>query len=277
MRQLHRFPGDAVKLDRSFVVPMLEDEGASDIVKAIVSLAHNLGHGGDRRGVETQAHLDRLKVLGCEYAQGFFIAGPLDAGAATALLERGTADAMTWRSAGALLFPPLVLAALLVLRCPAASAVTVGDRAPSASVCSWAAGRPSALGRRDGAVRRSSSGAVGARVPLPPVTPREAVALVVLDQLVVGQTAIVHLGLGLVALGLGALGARLLRGDLGLLLLTLSASVARAEAVSRCSVATRSRRDSSSCWALRSSACLRACAAAGEQPSQQAGPPRRWR
>jgi diguanylate cyclase (GGDEF)-like protein len=95
VRQLHRFPGDAVKLDRSFVVPMLEDESASDIVKAIVSLAHNLGMEVIAEGVETQAHLDRLKLLGCEYAQGFFIAGPLDAGAATALLERGTADAMT--------------------------------------------------------------------------------------------------------------------------------------------------------------------------------------
>jgi diguanylate cyclase (GGDEF)-like protein len=95
VRQLHRFPGDAVKLDRSFVVPMLEDQAASDIVKAIVALAHNLGMEVIAEGVETQAHLDRLKVLGCEYAQGFYIAGPLDAGAATALLERGTADAMT--------------------------------------------------------------------------------------------------------------------------------------------------------------------------------------
>jgi EAL domain-containing protein (putative c-di-GMP-specific phosphodiesterase class I) len=95
VRQLHRFPGDAVKLDRTFVVPMLEDEGALDIVRAIVALAHNLGMEVIAEGVETQAHLDRLKVLGCEYAQGYFIAGPLDAGAATALLERGTADAMT--------------------------------------------------------------------------------------------------------------------------------------------------------------------------------------
>jgi diguanylate cyclase (GGDEF)-like protein len=93
VRQLHRFPGDAVKLDRTFVVPMLEDEGALDIVKAIVALAHNLGMEVIAEGVETQAHLDRLKLLGCEYAQGYFIAGPLDAGAATALLERGTADA----------------------------------------------------------------------------------------------------------------------------------------------------------------------------------------
>jgi diguanylate cyclase (GGDEF)-like protein len=92
LRQLHRFPGDAVKLDRSFVVPMLQDEAAFDIVKAIVALAHNLGLEVIASGVETEEHLDRLKLLGCEYAQGFYMAGPLDAGAATALLDRGTAD-----------------------------------------------------------------------------------------------------------------------------------------------------------------------------------------
>jgi diguanylate cyclase (GGDEF)-like protein len=92
LRQIHRFPGDAVKLDRSFVVPMLEDDAAFDIVRAIVALAHNLGMEVIAEGVETQEHLDRLKLLGCEYAQGFYIAGPLDAAAATALLERGTAD-----------------------------------------------------------------------------------------------------------------------------------------------------------------------------------------
>jgi diguanylate cyclase (GGDEF)-like protein len=92
LRQLHRFPGDAVKLDRSFVVPMLEDDAAFDIVRAIVALAHNLGMEVIAEGVETQEHLNQLKLLGCEYAQGFYIAGPLDAAAATALLERGTAD-----------------------------------------------------------------------------------------------------------------------------------------------------------------------------------------
>src|SRR3954466_894355 len=95
VRQLHRFPGDAVKLDRTFVVPMLEDEAAQDIVRATVALAHNLGMEVIAEGVETQAHLDELKLLGCEYAQGFHVAGPLEAGAATALLERGAADAVT--------------------------------------------------------------------------------------------------------------------------------------------------------------------------------------
>ena len=95
LRQLHRFPGDAVKMDRSFVVPMLVDEAAHDIVRAIVALAHTLGMEVIAEGVETQEHLDQLKLLGCEYAQGFHISSPLEAGAATALLDRGTADALS--------------------------------------------------------------------------------------------------------------------------------------------------------------------------------------
>jgi EAL domain-containing protein (putative c-di-GMP-specific phosphodiesterase class I) len=58
-----------------------------------VSLAHNLDMEVVAEGVETQEHLDRLKLLGCEFAQGFFIAGALEAEAATALVERGTAGA----------------------------------------------------------------------------------------------------------------------------------------------------------------------------------------
>lgn len=90
---LHRFPGDAVKMDRSFVLAMDEDAASLSIVKAIVSLAHNVGMEVVAEGVETQEHLDRLKLLGCEFAQGFFIAGALEAEAATALVERGTAGA----------------------------------------------------------------------------------------------------------------------------------------------------------------------------------------
>ena len=75
LRQLHRFPGDAVKLDRSFVVPCSRTTASFDIVKAIVALAHNLGMEVIAEGVETQEHLERLKLLGCEYAQGFHIAG----------------------------------------------------------------------------------------------------------------------------------------------------------------------------------------------------------
>ena len=86
LRFLQSFPGDAVKIDRGLVIDMLDDAGSHEIVKAIVGLAHNLGMEVVGEGVETAAHLERLRSLGCELAQGFFLAMPLTAAAATALL-----------------------------------------------------------------------------------------------------------------------------------------------------------------------------------------------
>jgi EAL domain-containing protein (putative c-di-GMP-specific phosphodiesterase class I) len=52
-----------------------------------VGLAHNLGLEVIAEGVETAAQLDHLKLLGCEFAQGFHISAPLPAAEATALLD----------------------------------------------------------------------------------------------------------------------------------------------------------------------------------------------
>src|SRR5215218_9300170 len=86
LRFLHRFPGDALKIDRSLVIEMLTDTGSNEIVKAIVGLAHNLGMEVVGEGVETAAHLERLQLLGCELAQGFHLSEPLTAAAAADLL-----------------------------------------------------------------------------------------------------------------------------------------------------------------------------------------------
>jgi diguanylate cyclase (GGDEF)-like protein/PAS domain S-box-containing protein len=86
---LRGFPGDALKIDRSFVLAMRGDEGAFQIVKAILALAHNLGLEVVAEGVETTWHLETLRELRCEYAQGFLLSRPLEPVAAEALLERG--------------------------------------------------------------------------------------------------------------------------------------------------------------------------------------------
>jgi EAL domain-containing protein (putative c-di-GMP-specific phosphodiesterase class I) len=86
LRFLHRFPGDALKIDRSLVIDMLTDPGSHEIVKAIVGLAHNLGMEVVGEGVETAQHLERLQVLGCEFTQGFHLSAPLTADEAAALL-----------------------------------------------------------------------------------------------------------------------------------------------------------------------------------------------
>ncbi len=86
LRFLHRFPGDALKIDRSLVIDMLTDTGSNEIVKAIVGLAHNLGMEVVGEGVESAEHLEKLRLLGCELAQGFHLSPPLTAEAAAHLL-----------------------------------------------------------------------------------------------------------------------------------------------------------------------------------------------
>ena len=92
LRLLHGFPGDAVKIHRALVIGMGVEAGAFEIVKALVGLAHNLGLEVIAEGVETAAQLDHLKLLGCEFAQGFHVSAPLRPEDATALLDNVSAS-----------------------------------------------------------------------------------------------------------------------------------------------------------------------------------------
>jgi EAL domain-containing protein (putative c-di-GMP-specific phosphodiesterase class I) len=73
---LHRFPVDALKLDRSFVASRAE-AGSDAIVRSIVALARSLGLDVIAEGIESPAELERLRALGCEYGQGFLFSEPL--------------------------------------------------------------------------------------------------------------------------------------------------------------------------------------------------------
>ena len=77
---------DALKIDQSFVNRMDRAPEHSAIVKAIVSLAHNLGMEVIAEGVETLAQADALRALGCRRAQGFLFSRPLPADEAGRLL-----------------------------------------------------------------------------------------------------------------------------------------------------------------------------------------------
>lgn len=68
---LQHFSGDALKIDRSFVAGMHEQEGQHEIVRATVALAHNLGLRTIAEGIDHPAQLERLQHLGCEDGQGF--------------------------------------------------------------------------------------------------------------------------------------------------------------------------------------------------------------
>ena len=69
---LHRFPIDTLKIDRSFIRQMLNDQRNAEIVRSIVALAHELGMQVIAEGVETTEHIAKLRELGCEQAQGHF-------------------------------------------------------------------------------------------------------------------------------------------------------------------------------------------------------------
>ena len=88
---LHGFPGDALKVDRSFVGAMADDQDAFKIVTAIVGLAHNLGMDVVAEGVETRRQLALLRGLRCAYVQGFLLGRPLAPEAAAALVHPGVA------------------------------------------------------------------------------------------------------------------------------------------------------------------------------------------
>jgi diguanylate cyclase (GGDEF)-like protein/PAS domain S-box-containing protein len=89
---LHRFPLDTLKIDRSFVsrlgVSENNDDGSQhlQIVRAIVTLAHNLGLEAIAEGVETAEQLAQLRELKCELAQGYWFSKPLDGNAITKML-----------------------------------------------------------------------------------------------------------------------------------------------------------------------------------------------
>jgi diguanylate cyclase (GGDEF)-like protein/PAS domain S-box-containing protein len=89
---LHRFPINALKIDRSFVGAMSSSEQCG-IVRAIVGLAHALQLEVIAEGVETAGHQTQLTQLGCEYGQGYLFAAPLDAARARAALAAATTEA----------------------------------------------------------------------------------------------------------------------------------------------------------------------------------------
>jgi diguanylate cyclase (GGDEF)-like protein len=82
---LQRFPLHLLKVDRSFVQGLDTDDGRA-IVRAVVNLAAGLGMATLAEGVETEEQLAVLRDLGCDMAQGYLMARPLQAKAMADLL-----------------------------------------------------------------------------------------------------------------------------------------------------------------------------------------------
>ena len=85
---LTRFPLASLKIDRSFVADVLDDEADATIVRTIVDMAHTLGFTVIAEGVELDSQAAFLRALGCEQAQGFLFARPMPAEEFSALISR---------------------------------------------------------------------------------------------------------------------------------------------------------------------------------------------
>jgi EAL domain-containing protein (putative c-di-GMP-specific phosphodiesterase class I) len=85
---LKHLPIDEIKIDRSFVGGMCASGSDETIVRAIIDLGHNLGLQVVAEGVENGDIVHRLRALGCDRAQGFYLSKPLPAGDVTRVLQQ---------------------------------------------------------------------------------------------------------------------------------------------------------------------------------------------
>jgi EAL domain-containing protein (putative c-di-GMP-specific phosphodiesterase class I) len=82
MVQLVRLPFSEIKVDKSFVMQAQNSSEARSVIKSIIDLGHSLGLLVTAEGVENFKTLDYLNSLGCDLAQGYFIARPMTGEAA---------------------------------------------------------------------------------------------------------------------------------------------------------------------------------------------------
>jgi len=91
---LHRFPIDTLKVDRSFVSTMEDGTENGEIVRTIIALAKTLNLDVVAEGIESIHQLHQLKILGCEYGQGYLFSRPVSTEDAQAILD----DRTRWRN-----------------------------------------------------------------------------------------------------------------------------------------------------------------------------------
>ena len=86
---LKHMPIDFLKIDQAFIIGLGDDQGDEAIVSGTVGLAHALGVIVVAEGVETADQQEILRELGCDLAQGYYIAKPLSKEAMEKLLAYG--------------------------------------------------------------------------------------------------------------------------------------------------------------------------------------------
>jgi diguanylate cyclase (GGDEF)-like protein len=91
---LHRFPIDMLKVDRSFVSTMEGGTENGEIVRTVIALAKTLRLSVIAEGIESIHQLHQLRILGCEYGQGYLFSRPVPPNEAVVLLQ----DKLRWKN-----------------------------------------------------------------------------------------------------------------------------------------------------------------------------------
>jgi EAL domain-containing protein (putative c-di-GMP-specific phosphodiesterase class I) len=90
---LQKLPATELKIDKSFIQGIVEDNRNAIMVRSTITLAHQLGMKVVAEGVETQDVLDLLAEMDCDIGQGWLIGRPMPAADLEAFLEGATAAA----------------------------------------------------------------------------------------------------------------------------------------------------------------------------------------
>ncbi|MES1198437.1 MAG: EAL domain-containing protein [Pseudomonadota bacterium] len=91
---LKRIPAHELKIDKAFVQLLGEHQRDALLVRSTIDLAHSLGMQVTAEGVETDVALSALATMGCDFAQGYFIAKPMPEAEYTRFLREFSRDQM---------------------------------------------------------------------------------------------------------------------------------------------------------------------------------------
>jgi EAL domain-containing protein (putative c-di-GMP-specific phosphodiesterase class I) len=90
---IHRLPIDILKIDRSFIEKVAEQDGTRPIVEAVIAMAGHLGLVVVAEGVETREQQEILHLAGCDGFQGYLYAQPMPPGDAELCMARSARNA----------------------------------------------------------------------------------------------------------------------------------------------------------------------------------------
>ncbi len=94
LNYLQKLPIDTLKIDRSFINSMENDEGSRSIIKAVIAMAKGLKLHIISEGVEELRQMEQLKAWGCYNMQGFLFSPPISMDSVTELLVNNNGKAM---------------------------------------------------------------------------------------------------------------------------------------------------------------------------------------